>query len=424
MLSNYPGGFPNGVTIRGVPILNLYPGKTYWVDSVHGQSGNLGTFDKPLNSIARALVKCTASHGDMIICKAGHIETVDSATALVLNKIGVAVVFLGSGANKAAINITAAAAYVDVTAAGCALIGPRITTGIDAVAKGILVEAADFFLGGGVEYYDGASKASTIQVLTTSAAARLCIDGYRYFASSAGTQKTDGIKTVGALDGVILRNIKIEGDFSTSPLDISAAITNALFENLYLNNTNASPLPAATFHANTTGFAKNVKARVASGTTYVSSVAKIQWGNDCEGFNTDGYGGDPIGTAMSSGVEGKVDSVGVQASVVQSKVDSAGIQVSTVQSKADSVGLGVSTVLSKADSVGLGVSTNTSKVDSSGIAVSTTQSTIVSKTDSNGLGVSTNQSQIGSVGVNTSTIISTLASIATRISMIASKDGL
>lgn len=354
VMSNYPGGFPYGVTIRGIPILNLYSGKTFWVSSVTGQSGNPGTFDRPFNSIARALTKCTASQGDIIVCKAGHTETVSAATSLVMSVTNVAVIFLGSGATKATIKVTATGAYVNVTAAGCAFVGPRFLTGIDAVAKGILVGAADFFLGGGVEYYDDASKASTIQVLTTSSATRLVIDGYRYFASTAGTQKTDGIKTVGALDGVILRNIKIEGDFTTSPVDVSAAATNTMLENLYLNNTNSNPYPALTLHANTTGFAKNVKCRVASGTTFVSSVAKMQWAEDCEGFSTDGYGGDPIGTPLSGGMEGQV-------STAVSKISSVGATGSTNTSKVDSVGINTSTIISTLASIATRISMIASK---------------------------------------------------------------
>lgn len=308
--STFLNGFPYHVTLRGVPILNLYTGKVFWVNS-NGPAGNGLRRERPLASIAAALLKCSANRGDIIICEANHVETVSAATSCVLNIAGVCVVFLGQGSKKATINLTATGAYVDVTAINCAMIGPRFLTGIDAVAKGILVEAADFFLGGGVEYYDAAAKASTIQVLTTSAAARMVVDGYRYFPSTTGTQKTDGIKTVGALDGVVLKNIDIRGDF-TGGFNVNmanAACTNIMLENLYLNNSNAGPVAALSLHANTTGFAKNVKCRVASGTTYVSSVAKLSWADDCEGFSTDGYAGEPLGTAVGTGLEGKVDTI-------------------------------------------------------------------------------------------------------------------
>ena len=304
--SNYPKGFADGVTVRGIPVLNLYPGVVFWVDSVHGSNGNSkGTFDRPFGTIDYAIGRCTADHGDLIVVKAGHTEVVAAAAGLAFDVAGVGVYFLGAGSNKATITFTAAAATMVVSAANVTLIQPRFLTGIDAVAAAINVQAADFQMYN-AEYYDAAAKATTIQVLTTSAADRMVIDGYKFFASTTGTAKTDGIKTV-AGDSIVLRNIDINGDFSTSPIDVSTAATKLTLENINVNNVNVGPLAAITLHANTTGFAKNVKARVASGTTYISSVAKVQWADDCEGFSTDGYGGEPLGTVLSTGLGGKID---------------------------------------------------------------------------------------------------------------------
>ncbi|SCX98347.1 hypothetical protein [Nitrosospira sp. Nsp13] len=77
--SNYPNGFNRGVSIRGIPILNTYSGNTYWVDS-RGASNGEGTFQRPFVILQLALNACTASKGDMIIIKAGHAETISSAT--------------------------------------------------------------------------------------------------------------------------------------------------------------------------------------------------------------------------------------------------------------------------------------------------------------------------------------------------------
>jgi len=305
-ISNYPKGFADGVNVRGIPILNLYPGVVFWVDSVHGSNGNSkGTFDRPFGTIDYAIGRCTADHGDLIVVKAGHTETVAAAAGLAFDVAGIGVYFLGAGSNKATITFTAAAATMVVSAANVTLIQPRFLTGIDAVVAAINVQAADFQMYG-TEYYDAAAKATTIQVLTTAAADRMVIDGYKFFVSTTGTAKTDGIKIV-AGDSIVLRNIDINGDFSTSPIDVSTAATKLTLENINVNNVNIGPLPAITLHANTTGFAKNVKTRVASGTTYISSVAKVQWADDCEGFSTDGYGGEPLGTVLGTGLEGKID---------------------------------------------------------------------------------------------------------------------
>jgi len=430
---------PNPVEITGQLTATGFQsepgGIAYYADSVLGKNDNDGkTPATAVQSITKALSFCRESKGDTIHCLPGHVETVSAAGGLTFNKIGVRVFFHGRGNTKATIQFTGTAATLLVTAANVELYSPRFLTGIDAVVAAINPQAADFKMYN-VEYYDAAAKATTIQVLTTSAANRLVIDGYKYFASTTGTQKTDGIKTVGALDGVVLKNIDISGNFSASPLDISTVITNINMDGIRLNNTNAGPLPAATIAATTTGFAKDFKARVASGTTYVSSVAKIQWSADCEGFATDGYGGDPIGTGFTGGIEGKVDSVGVQTSTAQSQVgsvstrvstgtstsESVGIQVSTVQSKADSVGIQTSTVDSKvtssATSVGIGVSTAVSTGQSTGIQVSTVQS----KADSVGIQTSTADSKVSSVGIQASTGISTGQSTGIQVSTVQSK---
>jgi len=407
-MSNYPNGFVHGVTIRGIPILNTYNKNVYYVDSVNGSNGYDGTFNWPKASISYLFTADIVSAGDKIICKPGHVETIASAAALDI--AGVCIIFDGEGTSKAYVNFTATGAYLNITGAGTTIINSKFVTGIDAVAKGVLIDAADVNLVN-TEYHDAAAKASTIQILTTANAHRLFINGYRFFASTTGTQKTDGIKTVGAIDGLVLHNIQIVGDFSTAPIDISAAATNVDLDNLNLNNTNTGPQPGMEIHANTTGFAENVKCRVDSGTDYVSSTAKIQWGAMCQGYNTDGSGGEAIGSAID--IEAKVDSVGVQASVVQSIVESIDTRAIVVQSKVDSAGIQVSTVDSR-------VSFAVSKVDSVGLQTSAAQSTTISqaartdsKTDSVGIQTSAVDSKAISVGTGVSAALANTISIMT-----------
>ena len=90
--SNYPGGFAQGVTIRGMPVLSSYPGTVFWVDSVNGSNGNSGTFDRPFSTIDYAVGRCTASRGDIICAKAGHVETVTAAAGVAMDVAGVATV--------------------------------------------------------------------------------------------------------------------------------------------------------------------------------------------------------------------------------------------------------------------------------------------------------------------------------------------
>jgi len=408
--SNYPNGFVHGVTIRGIPILNTYSKNVYYVDSVNGSNGYDGTFNWPKASVSYLITSDIVSAGDRIICKPGHVETIASAAAFDI--AGICVIFDGEGTSKSYINFTTVDACLSITAAGITLINPKFVTGIDAVAKGVNVAAADFAMYN-VEYHDAPAMASTIQVLTTSAADRMEINGYRYFVSTTGTQKTDGIKTV-AGTGIVIKNVQIVGDFSTAPINLSTAAINISLEGLDLNNVSAVPHAAMNIHANTTGFADDVKCRIASGTTYVSSTAKIQWGTMCQGYNTDGSGGTAIGAAAD--ITAAVDSVGVQASVVDSEVQSVGIRVSVGISTAASVGIQTSTVQSTAASVGIQVSTVQSKADSVGVQTSLGISVTVSTSErvgSVGTQASAVDSRVVSVGTSASTVISQASSIAT-----------
>lgn len=125
-VSSYPNGFADGITIRGVPLVQSYPGKVFWVyngtalqsGQRGGSNGNRGTFDSPFATIAGALLACVASRGDIIFVKAGHAESIASATALILNVAGVAVVGLGNGSLRPTLTFTTATtANIPVTAA-------------------------------------------------------------------------------------------------------------------------------------------------------------------------------------------------------------------------------------------------------------------------------------------------------------------
>lgn len=124
--SNYPNGFPAGIAIRGVPILQTHPGKVFFVDNstpgngdnyVNGSNGNRGTFKDPFSTIQYAVTQCRANKGDIIVVKAGHTETISAAAGLVLSTAGVAIVGLGVGSNRPTITLgTANTASITVTA--------------------------------------------------------------------------------------------------------------------------------------------------------------------------------------------------------------------------------------------------------------------------------------------------------------------
>jgi hypothetical protein len=307
--SNFPNGFSQGVTIRGVPILNTHSGKVYWVDSNGSYNDNYaGTFDKPFSSIENAFNHGALTAGDIIMAKAGHVETVTAAGALGMDVAGVAVVFLGEGASRAYITFTTAVgADMDIDAASITLVRPKFVAGIDSLTGPIDVNAADFTIIDG-EWHDATDIETTDCIVATAGATRLTIDGWKFFCGTeTGDQKQSHIQLNGC-DDIVLQNIDIRGNFFVGCIEnVTDEVLNARFKDIYLENLNATPKPAMFIDADATGSCQNVKCKIASGSTYVSNVGKLSWDGDCEGFMGDGYSGDPLGTTLATGIEGKID---------------------------------------------------------------------------------------------------------------------
>jgi hypothetical protein len=223
-LSNYPAGFANGVTVRGLPLLNAYPGNVFWVHSGTGSDGNKGTFDRPFGTIDYAIGRCTASRGDIIMVKAGHTETISAAAGIALDVIGVAIIGTGTGALRPTINFTATTSTFAISAASCSVYNVLFTGGVDAVVSPIVISAADVSLIN-VEYRDVTGQC-TDGILTTAAASRLLIDGFRYEGdAAAGTNAA--IAIVGG-DGIVIRNARIDGNFAVGGIDIRTTATTDL----------------------------------------------------------------------------------------------------------------------------------------------------------------------------------------------------
>ena len=91
------GSFADGIIIRGMPLLTLYPGNVYWVDS-NGGGGSKGTFSHPVSTLAAAHALVTTDNGDIICIKPGHAETYTATVDF--SKSGFAIIGLGFGFNR------------------------------------------------------------------------------------------------------------------------------------------------------------------------------------------------------------------------------------------------------------------------------------------------------------------------------------
>lgn len=150
MSSNYPSGFSSGVTIKGIPLTVSNPGKVFWVNGTSvlapggrgGSNGNDGSWKSPFATIDYAVGQCTANRGDIIMVMPGHSEDIASATSLVFDVAGVAVIGLGSGSLRPDLNFSNTAGSVEIDAADVTLYNLTFTADVSAVVVGVNVDAA------------------------------------------------------------------------------------------------------------------------------------------------------------------------------------------------------------------------------------------------------------------------------------------
>lgn len=311
-----------GATLGG----QILTGELFWV----GDSGD-AAYDKMRSRVPAANMftdldvavgACTASRGDIIICLEGFNQSVIAAGGLDLDVAGITIVFLGSGTSQAKITFgTDVAADMDVDAANITMIRPKFVAGIDSLTGPIDVNSTDFTIIDG-EWHDATDIETTDCIIATSGATRLKIDGWKFFhGTETGDQKQSNIQLNGC-DDVVLKNIDIRGDFFVGCIEnVTDEVLNIRLKNIILDNLNATPKPALYLDANATGHAQNCHFRVASGTTFVSSVGLINWGADCLGFSTDGYAGDQIGTSAAGGIEAQVTTIASDLVVMDALID-------------------------------------------------------------------------------------------------------
>ena len=153
MSSNFPNGFAAGVSIRGIPLTITNPGETFWVNSssvlakggIAGSDGNDGSYRRPLATITKALTKCTASRGDIIVVMPGYTETVSAAAGEVWDVAGVALIGLGAGTLKPTFTFdTATTADLNVTASDVSVFNFRFVSGIANLAAPLDVTGTYF----------------------------------------------------------------------------------------------------------------------------------------------------------------------------------------------------------------------------------------------------------------------------------------
>lgn len=179
-VTNYPNGFSTGVTIRNMPLLSAYPGNVFWVDSTAAQTGSKGTFSAPFAAVQTALAMCTAGNGDIIVCKAGHVETISSATAFPLNIAGVSLIGLGTGSSRPTFTLdTANTTTIPVSAANMSVYNCIFVANFLSIAACFTLAAAKDFAVENCYFYDTSSVLNFLNIVKSTGIANT-VDGLTF----------------------------------------------------------------------------------------------------------------------------------------------------------------------------------------------------------------------------------------------------
>lgn len=219
-----------------------------------GRSGR--SKETSLATIEAAIALCTASKNDIIYLLPGHAETLATAGAIALDKIGIRAIGLGTGALRPILTFSAVDATLLLNAASTSIENVIIKPSIDSVVSPIVVSAADCKVD--VEVQDASSTVECVaDILTTAGADRLTIK-LKHIGFVTGDATVSAIQLVGVNDADI--DVDFYGALSTA-----AGVVNML--TTVCTNIRVK----GTFYVTgTTDLSKNVTANVGSCTWSVS----------------------------------------------------------------------------------------------------------------------------------------------------------
>ncbi len=242
-MSNFPNGFANGVTIRGVPLSVAHPGKVFWVNNssvlpdqgIGGSDGNDGTYLRPFSSLDYAIGRCKASRGDIIMLMPGHIEAV-TAGSIAIDVAGVAIIGLGEGALRPLFNFGATTSNIVMSGANSSIKNVVIKATIDSVVAGLTLTGAGLTVD--IESADTSASIEFISAIVTAATSDNIHVDWVHRGFAAGDAMVRGMDIVGCRDAKI--KVDFFGKASTSVVDMrTTACDNIMVSGRFYNESAA-----------------------------------------------------------------------------------------------------------------------------------------------------------------------------------------
>lgn len=153
-LTNYTSGFPYGVSLHGVPMLNAHHGNVWWVNSATGANsgGNDGSRELPFATLDYAIGRCTANNGDIILLAPNHAETVTGIGGITADVAGISIIGLGNYNQRprflmdGATTVTFAVSAADVSISNIVMASGHllVATGFDVTGVGFWADRVEF----------------------------------------------------------------------------------------------------------------------------------------------------------------------------------------------------------------------------------------------------------------------------------------
>ncbi len=244
-MSNYPHGFAQGISIRGLPLQVAHPGKVFWVNNstilpangIGGSDGNDGSYQRPFLTLDYAIGRCTASRGDIIMLMPGHVEAV-TATSIAMDVAGVAIIGLGEGDLRPLFNFGVTTSNIIVSAANCSMSNIVLKATVDSVVAGLTLSSGGDGLTLDIETRDTSSSVEFISALVTQSGANNLVAKMRHRGFAAGDAMTRYIDLVGCTDAKI--DLDFFGIASTAVVNMrTTACNNIMVSGRFYNDSAA-----------------------------------------------------------------------------------------------------------------------------------------------------------------------------------------
>ena len=200
-----------------------HPGDIWFVDSGTGTdaAGYGQDPDSPTATLDYAVGLATANQGDVIYCMPGHAESLAADSDVDIDKAGLTVIGLGTGAARPTFTATVTTGDFKLAAASTKIENLLFLGGVD-VCTGILeISGADCQVIN-CEFRDSVGQA-TDTLITVDGSDRLLIDGCKFNLAAAA-----GANSAIALDGsddAEIRNCYIYGNFAVGAIDLRTTVS-------------------------------------------------------------------------------------------------------------------------------------------------------------------------------------------------------